>query len=89
MPTYPATETANGDILVTLGDTTKRIVARRERPGQLCTVIALDGTFITAGDLAGRMHLTCLKYRFSDGYEKWGEYLGRIVELLEPKEDTE
>lgn len=77
MAEYPITEESEGDVILTIDGTRKRLIARREVPGQAQTPILLEGTLLPDG----RLQVSCLKYRWPDGYEKWGPYLGGVYEL--------
>ena len=70
-------ETTQGDLIVLIDGAPQRLVARRETPGSVSVPIRLDGTLLPDG----RFQVSCIKYRWPDGYEKWGHYLGSIHTL--------
>lgn len=73
-------EEVDGALVLEVAGVRQRLVARRETPGSVYTPMLLDGTLLQDG----RIQVSCIKYRWPDGYEKWGPYLGSI-HALEPE----
>lgn len=70
-------ESPEGDLTIAFEGTQKRLLARREVPGVPQRPIRLDATLLGEN----RIQVFCLKYRWPDGYEKWGPYIGSIHTL--------
>jgi len=82
MTEYAVTEQANGDLTVHVPEGDCIIPARREQPSTEARVVGAEVAYYTSPSQGDTILVMHLHYRWPDGYEKWGGYLGYTCKLV-------